>query len=121
MRLTQTNLTDGTFDYVDPGELSELFLDHILEYTDALSLYAQAVELGGTLEITGTDFNSVIDKYTRRILRLDQINNLLSGDRKFLITLESVLKDLSTMGFQVMNKRIDSETNDFYIKAVRTQ
>lgn len=121
LKLTKHTLYDGTFDEIDRGELESLYLDHVLEYTESLSLYAQAVMLGGTIEILSTDCELVIDKFCRHIFYLDKLNEFLMQDRKFLVSLEPTVKHLQNAGFQVITKRLDVETDTFYIKAVRTR
>ena len=121
MRLNKTNLYDGSFDFVDKGELPELYLDHVLEYTESLSLYAQAVMLGGTIEILSSDFDLIVDKYSRHLYYIDKMNEYLMQDRKFLVSLEPTVKHLQQMGFEIITKRLDPENDTFYIKAQRTR
>ena len=115
IKLAKLNIDE----YADDGEVTELVLDHVIDYIPGnevmpvLTALIKKVQHGGTLVINGVDAYLVSKAFVELQLSIEQFNELIHGDniempKTVNLTVQGINDFLTQINMEVTHRRIDS-------------
>ena len=91
--------------------------DYIPQRTQVLQAIASKLRYGGTVHISGIDFLEVAHALVRGEILLRDTHNLVYSGKSACSTLSDIVKELRTMGMDIVSNRLDGYS--YHIVAAR--